>query len=93
MARLRGHAQLDERRPLFVKRAALTVAGRLFALGDLFPWRDLGISRRLLTRMWEQRRIGHERPTDRNGAEPVRVAKLTEVSTQQQKPKRPARTE
>lgn len=70
MARLRGHSTLDASRPLYVKRASLTLHGRAFKQGEPFNWRALGITPRLLLKLWQQRRIGHERPDERNGAEP-----------------------
>lgn len=69
MARLRGHPTLDQAKALFVLRAGLVVGGRVFELGESFPWRNLGISPRKLHQLWIGRRIGHEQPRDRNGAE------------------------
>lgn len=68
MARLRGHRDLDMGSPLYVKRA-ITIGGRALAPGDAFNWKALGLDVRLLTRLWDQRRIGHEQLADRNGAE------------------------
>lgn len=68
MARLRGHHVLDVERPLFVKRG-LMIGARAFAVGDLFTWRDLGLPFRKLHQLWTQRRVGHERPGERRGAE------------------------
>lgn len=75
MARLRGHSALDVERPLFVRRgnadAPWTLCGRSFVSGDAFPWREMGIPARKLFQLWDQRRIGHESPRERNGAESV----------------------
>lgn len=75
VARLRGHQALDLSRPVTVKRGPLTFGGRIFVGGELLPWRDLGLSRRKLTQLWEQRRIGHEKLDARAGAEPPVVKK------------------
>lgn len=86
MARLRGHQPLDVGRVLYVMRgntdAPVTIGGRSFVAGEVLPWRDLGLSKRKLDQLWDQRRIGHEKRDERNGAEDpvVRSAK---------KPKRP----
>lgn len=81
-------------RPLYAKRGSvdmpLTVAGRPFVLGDAFPWRELKLSERQLVKLWEQRRIGHEKPAERNGAEPVRIAAPARVVVAVDEPKRPA---
>lgn len=68
MARLRGHRTLDTGIPLYVRRAC-TVGARTFAAGDLFPWRELGLSPRKLHQLWMQRRIAHGRANERTGAE------------------------
>lgn len=70
MARLRGHRPLDYEQPLVVLRS-LVFGGRAFVVGDVLPWRQLGLSARKVYQLWDQRRIGHERPADRNGAENV----------------------
>lgn len=76
MARLRGHRTLNAEQPLYVRRAALTLQGKTFAAGDVLPWQDLGVSPRKLHQLWMQRRVGHEKPNDRTGAEsPVALVK------------------
>lgn len=75
MARIRGHAILREDRPLFVLKAQMTVDGREFKRGDAFPWQELqGITPRLLRMLWDQRKIGHEKPEDpaQGAEEPLR---------------------
>lgn len=71
MARLRGHRALDPDRPLFVKRGPIELDGRTLQHGDSFPWRQLAVSPRRLFMLFDQRRIGHEQPHERNGAESV----------------------
>lgn len=83
MARLRGHRDLDLGSPLYVKRPVV-VGGRAFAAGDAFPWQDLGLDGRLLTKLWDQRRIGHEQLAERNGAEmPASAVKAKKPAKQQ----------
>lgn len=80
MARLRGHRTLDLGQPLYVRRAC-TVGARTFAAGDLFPWRELGLSPRKLHQLWMQRRIAHGRADERTGAEdPTALVTLPEVT-------------
>lgn len=69
MARLRGHRPLNAEEPLYVRRAALTLNGETFHAGDVLPWKDLGVPFKKLHQLWSGRRIGHEKPNDRNGAE------------------------
>jgi hypothetical protein len=64
--RYRGHRALDLSQPLYAKR---TMAALGVDVGDLFPWRDLGLTERKVTQLWDQRRIGHEQIHERNGAE------------------------
>jgi hypothetical protein len=77
MARLRGHRTLDLSKPLYVRRADFTIAGRSFKAGDVLPWPELGITERKLHQLWFGRRIGHEQANERNGAEsPVELVRL-----------------
>lgn len=63
MARIRGHQNLNEEKPLFVLKHELTVDGTRFELGDPFPWQELaGVTPRLVRQLHDQRKIGHERP-------------------------------
>lgn len=71
MARLRGHATLDYTRPLYVKRQSITLAGKTFQQGQELTWRALGVDPRKVHLLWDQRRIGHEKPHERNGAEKI----------------------
>ena len=82
MARLRGHRDLDLGLPLYVKRPVV-VGGRAFAAVDAFPWQDLELESRLLTKLWDQRRIGHEQIAERNGAEMPPSAKSRKSSKHQ----------
>lgn len=69
MARLRGHRALDVGQPVYVKRAFLSTGGKTFEIGEELPWREMGLSPRKLQQLWDQRRVGHEKPGERNGAE------------------------
>lgn len=71
MARLRGHRALDFDQPLLVKRGELTICERTIKAGEVLPWRELGLSARKVEQLWAQRRIGHEKPQDRAGAEAI----------------------
>ena len=88
MARIRGHEYLNEDRDLFVLRgsvdAPMVVDGRTFMVGDPFPWRELaGVTPRLLRKLHEQRRVGHERPGDpAQGAEPPPGTRAAEEAIQ-----------
>ena len=75
MGRIRGHATLKEDRPLFVLKRELTVDGKTYTIGDPFPWQEIrGVTPRLLRMLWDQRKIGHERPDDapQGAEEPLR---------------------
>jgi hypothetical protein len=66
--RLRGHIDLDPGRPLYAKRPFL-MGGQTFEPGDRFDPRAVGADERKLRQLHNQRRIGHELPGERNGAE------------------------
>lgn len=68
MARLRGHRELDVSRPLHAKRV-LTFGERVFAVGDVVPTAELGLSVRRVRQLHDQRKLGHEKPGERTGAE------------------------
>ena len=68
MSRVRGHRTLDWATPLYVKRD-MTIASKTFKLGELLPWQELKLDPRKVYQLWFQRRIGHEKPGERNGAE------------------------
>lgn len=70
MARLRGHQTLDFEKPLLCKRT-IEVGGRTFKAGEVLPWRQLGLPPRKVHQLWDQRRVGHEKLSERNGAESV----------------------
>lgn len=93
MARLRGHTPLDVDRTLYSRRGTVdapwTIGGKSFVAGDVFTWREIGVPARKLFQLWDQRRIGHEAPRDRNGAEnPVELVKpIVITSPKPSKPK------
>lgn len=92
MARIRGHRPLDLAQPLLVKRARMAFGTRVFKLGETLPWRELGLKERLVRQLHDQRKIGHEKPADRNGAEDLRAPPVAAIApkpvAKQQQPAR-----
>ena len=63
MARIRGHRNLNEDKPLYVMRRSLVADGRTFEIGDEFPWRELaGITPRKIRQLHDQHKISHDPP-------------------------------
>lgn len=63
MARIRGHRNLNEDKPLYVLRSELAVDGKVLKLGEPFLWQEMeGVTPRLVRLLHEQRKIGHDRP-------------------------------
>lgn len=70
MARLRGHRDLDLDAVLYVKSRPLgPFGGTIIDVDGVLPWRELGLDERRVRQLHEQRRIGHEKSGERNGAE------------------------
>lgn len=66
--RLRGHREIDLERTLYAKRT-MAFGDTVLAVGAVVPWRELKLPERTVRLLHDQRRIGHERPGERNGTE------------------------
>ena len=64
--RLRGHRELDVSKPLYAKRA-FTLGDKAYAVGDVVQ--TSAVPPRRLRQLHDQRKLGHEKPNERTGAE------------------------
>lgn len=61
----------------FVARDRLEFAGRSYAAGDPFPWRELGLSERQVWNLWAARRIDNAPPATRTATADLDLDRLS----------------